>query len=199
MAAPPSQSLNDLSGEWVMNKELSDSAEPALALQGIGWLTRKAIGLATVTLQVKQYVGPPTPPAADRGDVTHVDIDQTATGGIKGSTERRCVDGVAREHSDWLFGRVRGRSRWVAAADVEDAFLARGWLLEGEDEGEPAGPAGETRRLLLSVAESLDNGWVATQVWGFQRLEGERRYARNVVVVKGDERVECRLVYDFIP
>jgi hypothetical protein len=39
---------------------------------------RKAIGLATVTLHTKQY---------EEDGVTHIDIDQTATGGIKGTTE----------------------------------------------------------------------------------------------------------------
>jgi hypothetical protein len=56
-----------------------------LALQGIGWFIRKAIGLATVSLEVKQYEGPPSEDSpADAPHVTHVDIEQTATGGLKG-------------------------------------------------------------------------------------------------------------------
>lgn len=53
-------------------------------LQGIGWFTRKAIGLATITLDVKQY--------RDDEGVEHIDIVQTATGGIKGTTENRTLD-----------------------------------------------------------------------------------------------------------
>lgn len=159
------------------NKSLSDSADPALALQGVGWLTRKAIGLATVTLHIKEYV--------DESGVTHVDIQQTATGGVKGTAENRTLDDTFREHSDWLFGSVKGRTGWVASkAEIADEFLQKGWE-DGQAE------------FVVGYVESLDNGWTARQVWGFQVVNGERRHARNIVVAKGSERVEMRLVYDF--
>ncbi|KAK7737473.1 hypothetical protein SLS53_006546 [Cytospora paraplurivora] len=182
MAAPAEKTLRDLNGTWVMNKSLSDSTDPALALQGIGWLTRKAIGIATVTLHAKEYV--------DEQGWTHIDIDQTATGGIKGTAENRTLDNTFREHSDWLFGHVQGRTGWVASKDEigdgTDEFLKGGWE-EGQTEW------------IVNRVESLDSGWVATQVWGFGIIDGERRYARNTVVTKGKERVELRLVYDFVP
>jgi hypothetical protein len=77
MAAPAEVTLKDLSGQWVMvsnslarphlwayrlirltylqNKTLSDDPDDVLALQGMGWMTRKAISIATVTLHTKQY------------------------------------------------------------------------------------------------------------------------------------------------
>lgn len=177
MAAPANKTLRDLNGTWVMNKSLSDSADPALALQGVGWLTRKAIGLATVTLHVKEYV--------DDDGKTHVDIQQTATGGVKGTAENRTLDDTFREHSDWLFGNVKGRTGWVTSKDgITDEYLRKGW----ED---------AQTEFVVGYVESLDRGWTATQVWGFQEVNGERRYARNIVVAKGEERVEMRLVYDF--
>jgi hypothetical protein len=179
----------------LQNKSLSSDPDPALALQGIGWLTRKAIGLATVTLHVKQYTGPPSEPANPSGPaVTHVDIDQTATGGVKGSTELRCFDNEFRPHSDWLFGNVRGQSRWIAAEEIKDPFLAKGPWLEGDEE--KAGPNGETH--MLSYVESLDNGWTATQIWGFKIINGERKYVRNILIAKGDKRVELVMVYDYV-
>ncbi len=177
------------------NKSLSDSLEPALALQGIGWLTRKAIGVATVTQIVRQYEGPPSPPSTSAEPATHIDIEQRVTGGIQGTSEERCIDWLERGHTDWLFGTVAGKSRWMAAADIDDAFLAGGWL---EGEHEAAGPAGETH--LYSMAASQDGGgWVAVQVWGFRFIDGLRYYARNILVTKADERVEVRLVYDYLP
>lgn len=146
-----------------------------------------------MTLQIQEYEGPPSPPSSSTAPATHIVIDQQATGGVKGTTEKRCLDATFREHSDWLFGHVRGQSKWVSAADIGDEFLASGWL---EDEAEKAGPGGETH--IWSHVESLDNGWTATQVWGFQTVDGERRYARNVVVAKGDKKVEFKLVYDYI-
>ena len=55
-----------------------------LTLQGVGWFTRKAIGLATVTLDIEQYQAPPEGSPDTDAPVTHVDVKQTATGGIKG-------------------------------------------------------------------------------------------------------------------
>lgn len=40
--------------------------------------------MATITLAVKQY--------RDDDGVEHIDIEQTATGGIKGTTENRTLD-----------------------------------------------------------------------------------------------------------
>ena len=63
---------------------------------------RKAISLATVYLDVKEYVD-------DKGE-THIDIDQTATGGIKGTSEKRVLDWKIPEntHKDGIFGEVEG-------------------------------------------------------------------------------------------
>ncbi|KAL1603917.1 hypothetical protein SLS60_005509 [Paraconiothyrium brasiliense] len=110
MAAPANKNIKDLNGKWIINKTHSDSTEPVLALQGIGWMTRKALGLATVTLHTKQYLKTPDDnPSA--GEVIHIDIDQFATGGVKGTSEHRALDWKYRPHSDWLFGDLQGRSR----------------------------------------------------------------------------------------
>ncbi|KAK4105400.1 hypothetical protein N658DRAFT_417558 [Parathielavia hyrcaniae] len=194
MAAPTNKTIGDLNGQWVMNKTQSSNIEPGLALQGIGWVTRKMVSMATVTLQVKQYVGPPSPPSDPAGpEVAHVEIEQTGTGGMKGTTEKRCLDSAFREHSDWLFGHVKGQSKWLAAANITDDFLKAGWL---EGDAEKGGPNGETH--LLSYVESIDSNWTATQVWGFKTIDGERKYVRNVVIAKGEERVELQLIYDWV-
>ncbi|KAM0278023.1 hypothetical protein ACHAQH_005392 [Verticillium albo-atrum] len=193
MAAPAEKTINNLTGKWVMNKTLSDSPEPALALQGVSWMLRKGIGLATVTLNIKQYDGAPSPPSTASEPATHIDISQTATGGIKGTTENRCLDMEFREHSDWLFGNCRGQSDWRSAEEIEDAHLKKGWL---EGEAENTGPQGKSH--VYSHVENLDTFWTATQIWGFQEIDGARRYARNIVVAKGDDKVEFRLVYDYL-
>ncbi|KXX81908.1 hypothetical protein MMYC01_202320 [Madurella mycetomatis] len=193
MAAPANKNIGDLNGKWVMNKSQSSNIEPGLALQGIGWVTRKAVSMATLTLEIKQFVAPPSPPADPANPpATHIEIEQTGTGGIKGSTEKRCLDNNFRDHSDWLFGHVKGQSRWLTPADISDPFLNSGWL---EGEGEKGGPNGETH--LISHVESYDNDWTATQIWGFKTVEGVRKYCRNVVIAKGGERVELVLIYDF--
>ncbi|KAK3389103.1 hypothetical protein B0T20DRAFT_483976 [Sordaria brevicollis] len=194
MAAPANKTIGDLSGKWTMNKTLSSSIEPGLALQGISWATRKIVGLASLTLDIKQYSAAPSPPAEPSAPaVFHIDIEQTGTGGMKGTSEKRCLDNIFRDHKDWLFGHVKGQTRWVNPEDIDDAFLKSGWL-EGDEEKK--GPNGESH--VCSHVESYDAGWTATQIWGFKTIDGVRRHVRNVVIAKGKDRVELQLVYDYL-
>lgn len=178
-------------------------------MQGIGWIVRKAISMSKVTLTVTQYEGPPSPPSESTEAVTHIDIEQTTTAGYKGTSEKRCIDGLWREHSDWLFGQVKGQTTWVKLEDIKDTYLAKGWE---EGDAEKSGPNGETH--LRSYVESIGSDWTAEQIWGFQIVNGVRMYARNIVVKvkkgdeakgddenadddKADERVDMRLVYKY--
>ncbi|KAL2107937.1 hypothetical protein VUR80DRAFT_4478 [Thermomyces stellatus] len=193
MAAPADRTINSLGGRWLMNHKLSDSIEPGLALQGISFLLRKTISYASVTLEITQYEGPPKPPNTSTTPATHIDIQQIATAGMKGTREERCLDSTERPHSDWIFGNVRGQSRWLSLSEIEDDFLRSNWL-EGDEE--KTGPEGKDH--VWSFVRSVDSDWTAEQIWGFQTIEGERRYCRNIVIRKGDERVNMRLVYDYL-
>ncbi|RDL34380.1 Uncharacterized protein BP5553_07508 [Venustampulla echinocandica] len=184
MAAPAEITVKDLTGDWVMNKTLSDDTDAVLSLQGVGWLTRKAVGLATITLHVKQY--------NDDAGTTHVDIDQTLTGGIKGTSEQRQLDWTAREHEDHLFGKVKGQSRWATLDLPEDPFLKEGWI---DDDSENGGPEGQ--RHIESFVVNEERGWDARQIWGFAIIDGKRYYTRRVVVSKGKEVLKVRLVYEY--
>lgn len=149
-----------------------------MAQQGIGWVARRAIGIATVTLRLKQYID-------DQG-ITHIDIDQLVTGGFKGTTELRTLNWTEVDHTDHLFGQVRGKSRWIKLADVKDEFMKTGWAAEMNG-----------TEAVQSYVESV-NGWTADQLWGFEVIAGERRYVRHIVVVKGKERKAIKLVYDLV-
>lgn len=67
--------------------------------------------MATVTLAITSYT--------DDDSAVHIDIAQTATGGIKGTTEKRTLSWVQAAHSDPLFGDVVGRSRIVSKSELE--------------------------------------------------------------------------------
>lgn len=131
-----------------------------------------------MTLHIKQY---------EEDGVTHIDIEQFVTGGMKGTTELRQLDGSERVHDDHVFGKCKGTSRWVNIADVEDPRLQQNWRPETLES--------ET---VLSVVKSESAGWVAKQTWGFQDRDGKRYYARNIVVSKGKERREATLLYDYV-
>ncbi|GAP91654.1 hypothetical protein SAMD00023353_6900130 [Rosellinia necatrix] len=203
MAAPASKHIGDLSGKWTLNKTLSDPTDPALALQGTGWLVRKGIGAATVGINVRQYT--------DEAGTVHIDIDMTASG-LTGTREARTLDWTPREHKDWLFGRLHGRSRFATADEVaalvatpdaqarrdrwaDDDFLAQDWIADADADAEGKGPNGEP---LIIAHMDADAGWRATQIWGFQIIGGERRYVRNVVVAKGEKFESFKMIYDFV-
>ena len=99
--------------------------------------------------------------------------------------EKRTLDYTWRDHEDKIFGKVKGRSRWVKLEDIDgDDFLKTGFDdMEGEH--------------VQALAESIDNGWTADQVWGFEEVNGERRYVRHVIVKKGEDWKMARLVYDY--
>lgn len=147
-------------------------------------MKRKAISFATITLHVKQY--------NDDQSVTHIDIEQTASGGIKGTTELRYLNWEQGEHEDDVFGAVRGRTRWVqdlAAGESGAGGKLDPYLLEGWEASEVG--------YVQSWVESVKNGWTAEQIWGFATVDGVRYYTRRVVVKKGDKVIRARLIYTY--
>ncbi|EGE00299.1 hypothetical protein TMEN_2520 [Trichophyton mentagrophytes] len=212
MAAPKEATVHNLTGRWTMDSSLSDSTDPTLQLQGISWFTRKAIGLATITLHIKEYT---------EEDIVHIDIAQTLTGGISGTTEKRELGWNVREHTDHIFGSVRGQTRFIGSKkdgsktvpdleiqtkvgkEEEDAGVAKffngdvladgsasdGWAVDESEGSEP---------FLQSWVESVDNGWTAEQVWGFEVINGARYYTRRIVVAKNGVCSKVRLVYGYI-
>jgi hypothetical protein len=87
----------------------------------------------------------------DDNSLTHIDLDQVATGNIR-TRELRTLDWVFRDHVDKVFGEVAARARWAKLDDVDDDdFLKTGWDdMEGMH--------------VQSWAESKTNGWTTNQV-----------------------------------
>jgi len=183
MAAPDSCTTLDLSGKFIMNKTLSDSSDRILTLQGVSWFKRRAIALSTITLHVKHY--------KDEGSIEHIDIDQTVAGAFPGTSEYRTLDGVERHKEDGLFGFVVSKSRRLAVEDIGDDHLKGKWLPDTVRDG-------AIHTIASSDTEKSGLVWTAEQVWGFESINGERRYARRVKFnyKDGEEIHEIRLVYD---
>ncbi|ROV89856.1 hypothetical protein VMCG_09504 [Cytospora schulzeri] len=175
MAAPPEITLKNLSGKFTLNKTLSDSNDPILKIQGVGWIQRKAIGAASLTLTLKQYV--------DEAGKTHLDMEGKPSGG-PAQVEQRTLDwDVESEVNHPLFGKGKARSKWVKKDEITDEYLAKGWE-DGSDE-------------LILMQTTLDAGSITTLVHGFETVDGKRHYVRHVVVIKGSETAKVRMVYDY--
>jgi hypothetical protein len=166
---------------------LSDDPDPVLTLQGVFWARHKAIEFATVTLNIKQYF--------DDDDATHIDIVQTPTGGIEGSTELRTINGTDLQHFDTTYGHVISNNRWINFADVEgiDSFLTEGW--EDQIFGEAPGPDGKHH--IYNIISSEEKGWNGVMVWGFAVVEGKRHYVRRLFMKNGYTVLKTRFVYDW--
>ncbi|RDB28493.1 hypothetical protein Hypma_015679 [Hypsizygus marmoreus] len=185
MAVPASLSILNISGKFVMNKALSDTTtDTILTLQGVGWLKRKAITLGTVTLAIKHF--------KDDEDVEHIDIEQTLTGGIPGTSERRTLTWTERENEDHIFGAVIGKSRRTKVDVLEENFLKAGWTADTVEHG-------VVQSYVESDTPKSGTTWIANQTWGIEEVNGERRYTRHVKFTgPGAEDIECRLIYDYL-
>lgn len=222
MAAPADVTIDDLNGVWVMDKTLSNDIEPILQLQEVSWLLRKAIGLAKATITISEYT---EIDSVTSKPIVHLDIAQTLTGGLAGTTEKRILSWTENKHEDYIFGRVVGQSRMFRGAKDEDGrvrpyvevqskpddeeirkFL-RGEILpdrspaEGFLVDEPKSDTfGEGEGLWMqSVARNVDLGWTAEQIWGFEMVTGERRHTRRIAVVNAaGAYVLVRVVLSFV-
>lgn len=177
MAVPSTVNTQNLSGIYTLNRTLSDSSQAMLEMQNVGFFIRQAVQYSNITVSLKQYTHP------DTGS-QHLDQEQVSTGGVR-NVEDRVMDWEWTDKSNWIWGMVHGRSRYVEIAAVDDEWLREGW---GEDGGE----------MVEMFAESDKDGWSAWQVWGFATVEAERRHVRKILAKrKGwkDERV--RMVYDW--
>ncbi|EMF13794.1 uncharacterized protein SEPMUDRAFT_148975 [Sphaerulina musiva SO2202] len=182
MAAPPSITIHSLSGAYDLNKTLSDSTGAMLKMQNIGFLVRQAANYSAITVHLSQY------PFPEDANVVQVDQEQISTGNMK-QYEPRILDGEVREREIQYWGKVRGWNKYVKLSEItQDAWLTEGWDPECSS---------EQGQVLLSFTESVGNGWMACQVWGFATVDGVRRHVRRIYSKKGKEEHRVRLVYDY--
>ncbi|KAN0068836.1 hypothetical protein V8E54_013005 [Elaphomyces granulatus] len=222
MAAPSDLTMDNLTGVWEMDKGLSDDMGPILELQGLSWFLRTAIAFATATMKISEYTD--VDPTTSKS-VVRIDITQTLTGGLAGTTEKRILSWTDREHKDYIFGHVVGRGRLFRGSKDEDGRVRPAVdmqtkhddpkikkFLRGEihSDGSPAegflveepksDMFGEGEGLWLqSFARNVDSGWTAEQIWGFEMVNGKRFYTRRIAVTSANGKyVLARMVVSFL-
>jgi hypothetical protein len=135
-----------------------------------------------------------------------------ALGITPSTTESRLLDGQEFEKEDQIVGPVVGRM-WLCGIDDELDFAFSDHF-EQEDvtflKGRSGVKAGDKllRMSLWSKDQESPTAWRAEHLWGFEAVEEEsiepeeasagRRYARRIVVRKGEEVERARMVYDFV-
>ncbi len=151
MAAPPEMHLGNLTGKFIMNSRMSASIDDVLAAQGVGYLKRKAIQLATIYLTIDHG-------KTDTG-VERIKIQSSASG-LKGADEEYIFDGITRERNHEVYGYIKASSKRMPMQDVTEAYLKEGWI---EDE---FGKSGGIVYVHSEADMSLNTGdqWTAIQV-----------------------------------
>jgi len=224
MAAPSDISIENLTGTWMLDKKLSTDSDPLLSLQGINWVVRKAIGMTEVTVKMRQFEGP----SPSTGDTIHqIAISQAANVNLGGTTEHRYLDWQEYPQEDHIFGKTIVQSRFIGSttnqtgrpvpcvqtrteindpniekflrAEIDEACMPYdGFLVEKAQATEPL-EGGKDGLWMEVVIRSQEPKWIAEQVWGFEIIDGQRRYVRRLVMsdTKGNHRMG-RLVYTFV-
>lgn len=141
---------------------------------------RKVLNMAAVTLVITE---------SEEDGLTRIHVENRPASGLPPTTEDRVFNYESVEVAHALFGKVRSKTRWAGATDLDevDEFLAAGF------DTEVAQPL-----FVHIMTEHLDNGVVTHQAWGFEQVEGNRFHTRHIVVKKGEEAVRVKLVYDYL-
>ncbi|KAF2252892.1 hypothetical protein BU26DRAFT_515314 [Trematosphaeria pertusa] len=184
MAAPPSQTIDKLGGSWTLNKALSTDFNPLMRLQGLTWLSRKAVNLATITTHITLKPSP-----SEAASSTRTLILNNSAFNFPGTVEARTLDWEWRDFKDYIWGAFQDRSRIVRkdglAQEVADGEWVQG--LRGEDEW-----------MVESEIRARDGAWSNHTVWGFKSVGAERRLIRHMEARRGEECARAVLVYDFV-
>ncbi|KIJ46982.1 hypothetical protein M422DRAFT_28986 [Sphaerobolus stellatus SS14] len=143
---------------------------------------RKAISIVTITLHVNHY--------KDDAGVEHIDTKQTLTGSIEGNVENRTIDGVQCEYKDGLFGDVISKTRRVKVDELEYELLKTGWISETIEPG-------VIHSYVVSDEAKSGRQWTAEQAWGFETINGQKRYVRHLQFTSGSTLIEAKLIYDY--
>ncbi|KAK0716108.1 hypothetical protein B0H67DRAFT_582411 [Lasiosphaeris hirsuta] len=180
MAAPAGMGIHNLSGNWALNRGLSDDISPVLALQGVNWILRAALSRAPISLAISHV-------RDETSGVGTVTTTQRTMGRV--AQEERALDWTDTTSSHPIFGQVVTKSRISAIDDKLKPFLRQDW---------------EENTSELIEAQSVGPGWTSWQTWGFQIIDGKRYHVRNAIVQKGEdfaetasEFVEFKMIYDW--
>ncbi|SPO07541.1 uncharacterized protein DNG_10235 [Cephalotrichum gorgonifer] len=169
MAAPPSVNILDVTGIWI--------------LQGVPWALRKILSFAGVSLHMTQTQSAPED-NPDGEKVVSIRVKQVVTPGGFSSEESYILDFQSRDSTVPIFGALSARSKYLPIDEIPDEEVRR--RLEG----------GGANVVVQEFAHSKAGDWVTEGIWGFEDVNGERRFTRTNVTSKGDSRVVSRLVYD---
>nr|QJY30859.1 hypothetical protein [Discosia rubi] len=184
MAAPENTNILNMTGIWSLNSLESDDLGPTFALQGVPWIVRKVISFASLEITMDQKEpAPPTDPS------TIIKVKQTVRPGGFDTANSYVLDGKLRTDTVPIFGAMSMRAQYVSSVEVSSEDVL------GREIEKPI--ASDDRVGIKEVTEGVNTGWKTTALWGFERINGERRFCKYCITTKEGQNVQARLVYDY--
>ncbi|KAL8704426.1 MAG: hypothetical protein Q9201_002417 [Fulgogasparrea decipioides] len=173
----------DVTGHWSLNRTLSDSLEDTFMLQGIPWIVRKVINVATLELSFQQDL-PETEDAPIR-----FTVKQTVRPGGFDSANEYILDGKTRYDTVPIFGEVSATNSYVTEDDVTVADS-----LQREVER----TQGQQRIGIMEITAGVHTGWTSRTLWGFERIEGIKHLCKYATTTKDGQKATARMVFDYL-
>ncbi|KAF3024711.1 hypothetical protein E8E15_010293 [Penicillium rubens] len=197
MAVPDFEDVPDLTGTWVLNRELSTDPDELFVLQGVPWVVRKVLRHARLSLQIHQTTSlskestcmGASSKISDLADnlkpVTTLHMTQTVHPGGFDSEGSYSVDGSRQDVSLPIFGDVQMQLRFIDRPDILEDPIRQ--ILE---------VASLSDKVIQELAHNASKGWEAEVIWGFEELEGKKCMTRNISTTKDEKKVIAKMVYD---
>lgn len=151
--------------------------------QGIPWIVRKVINVASLELSFQQDL-PETEDAPIR-----FTVKQTVRPGGFDSANEYILDGKTRYDTVPIFGEVSARNSYVSENDVtsEDS-LGR----------EIERISGQQRIGIMEIASGVHTGWTSRTLWGFETIEKGRHLCKYAITTKDEQKATARMVFDYL-
>ncbi|PCG89368.1 Hypothetical protein PENO1_104430 [Penicillium occitanis (nom. inval.)] len=180
MAAPSDISIENLTGVWMLDKKLSTDSDPLLALQGINWVVRKAIGMTEVTVKIKHFEAPsPTTGST----INQIAISQSTNVNLGGTNETRYLDWQEYPQEDHIFGKTIVQSRFIGNSNgVANPVPSVETRTETRDPN-------VTKYLRAEIDENCmpHDGFLVEKPLAFEALEGGKDGLWIQVVIRSQE------------
>ncbi|TLS21195.1 uncharacterized protein PpBr36_10639 [Pyricularia pennisetigena] len=168
-----------MNGTWLLNKQLSDDLDPTFAAQGVPFILRKMLKFAGVRIDMTEDLEASPAPT--------IHFKQIVSPGGFHTEEDYVLDAQYREGTVPIFGTISVQARFLPMSKLDDEGL-RTQLEEGG-----------TGDVVIEEKTTSKLGWECRGIWGFEKIDGERRFVRTNFTKKGGEQVTAKLVYDFRP
>ncbi|KIY61882.1 hypothetical protein CYLTODRAFT_459479 [Cylindrobasidium torrendii FP15055 ss-10] len=181
MSVPTDFTTQNLSGQFTLDKSKSSSLDEVFRLQGVGFVKRKAFGVASVTTYVHHHT---------TDGVEHLNLDNVATGGLPGVKERNPLNNVEASNEDSFFGKTKRTSRRTQINDLSSEWLKKAaWTDDTKEFGV----------IHLSSTGGEKKAWTAETAWGVQLVNGERHLVQAVDFTGPDnESLQVTTVYALV-